>query len=79
MNTLGFEEGDLVHYHSIIGGDITSSNHEILYFHELGHGETVAKISGKSGCVSLKALSRQKEAFFDRIVRLEKIIAEGEE
>lgn len=54
-----FEIGDKVDYHSIIGGEITSKDHEIKHI-ELepnNFGCDVAWISGKSGCVALEALS----------------------
>lgn len=56
-----FKEGDKVNYHSIIGKGVTSTGHIIRKIGKLGHGEKVAWISGKSGCVSLKALSMCKE------------------
>lgn len=52
-----FKKGDVVNYHSIIGGPVTSTEHTIQHIGELGHGEAVAWLSDKSGCVSLKALS----------------------
>lgn len=53
----GFKVGDVVDYHSIIDGEVTSKAHVITDIGELGHGETVAWITNKRGCVSLKALS----------------------
>lgn len=52
-----FKKGDVVDYHSIIGGPVTSTEHTIQHIGELGHGETVAWLSDKSGCVSLNAIS----------------------
>lgn len=52
-----FKIGDTVNYHSIIGGAITSTGHEITNIGE-ACGDIVAWISNKSGCVSLDALSK---------------------
>ena len=48
--------GDKVNYHSIIGGKITSTGHEVKSFGDMC-GERVAWITNKSGCVSVKALT----------------------
>ena len=53
------KEGDEVNYHSIIGGEITSTGHKIKYI-ELApnnYSSDVAWITGKSGCVAMRALS----------------------
>ena len=50
------EVGDKVNYHSIIGGDITSTGHEVKAFGDMC-GENVAWITDKSGAVSVKALT----------------------
>lgn len=54
-----FKVGDIVNYHSIIGGEISSCDHEIkkLDLEPNNFGGDVAWVSGKSGCVSLDALS----------------------
>lgn len=52
-----FKIGDKVDYHSVIGGEITSTNHTIENLWQLGHGQWVAKLSDKVGGVSLEALS----------------------
>jgi len=57
MSNGKFKVGDIVDYHSIIGGPVTSTEHTIQHIDKLGHGEMVAWLSDKSGCVSLKALS----------------------
>lgn len=57
MEVDGFNVGDRVSYSAIIGGPITSSGHKILRIGILGSGQVVAWISGKSGCVSFKALT----------------------
>jgi len=49
--------GDDVNFHSIIGGPVTSSNHKIKDIFISEANETVAFISGKSGYVSIEALS----------------------
>jgi hypothetical protein len=50
--------GDIVHYHAIIGGPITSTWHKILTLQmELDSRRNAAWITGKSGCVAVTALS----------------------
>jgi hypothetical protein len=62
--------GDIVDYHRIIGGEITSRNHEILEIYLKKDAKTaggycfqrdIAKISGKAGVVDLKALTKSSE------------------
>ena len=53
--------GDKVNYHSIIGGEVTSTGHEVKLFGEIC-GEKVAWITDKSGCVGVKALTMDWEA-----------------
>ena len=53
----GFKVGDKVNYHSIIGGEITSTGHVIEHIGELG-GTPVAWITGHRGAVALSALSK---------------------
>jgi hypothetical protein len=50
--------GDIVNYHSLIDGAVTSCGHKIRALDRLPSGEHVAWISGKSGCVSTRALSK---------------------
>ena len=54
-----FKVGDKVNYHSIIGGKITTTDHEItsLMFEPNDFGTDVARITNKSGYVALDALS----------------------
>ena len=52
-----FRVGDVVDYHSIIGGPVTKANVTIRDLGELGHRQRVAWLTGKSGCVSLCALT----------------------
>lgn len=54
--------GDQVNYHSIIGGPITSTDHELqaVSFAPNNFGSDVGWITGKSGCVALAALSVNK-------------------
>ena len=49
--------GDRVDYHSAIGEGITSRNHTITAMQIWSHGKEVAWITGKSGCVSVDALT----------------------
>ncbi len=51
-----FKVGDRVHYHPIIGREHNGETYTILTIGELGK-EPVAWLFGKSGCVSLFALS----------------------
>lgn len=54
--------GDIVNYHSIIGGSVTSDGHEIkhIQFMPNNFGCDVAWITGKSGCVAISALSNDE-------------------
>ena len=54
------EVGTKVNYHSIVNGPITSSGHivEAIEPKPNNYGTTVAWITGKSGCVSIKALTK---------------------
>ncbi len=54
------EVGDKVNYHSFIGGEITSTGHEVKSFGEMC-GADVAWITNKSGCVAVKALTMDWE------------------
>ncbi len=56
------KEGDTVDYHSIIGGPVTSTGHQIRLFDLAPNdfGQNVAWITGKSGCVALTALSNEQ-------------------
>jgi hypothetical protein len=51
--------GDKVNYHSVIGGPVTSTGHEIRTIEKMpnNYGSDVAWITGKSGCVDLDSLS----------------------
>jgi hypothetical protein len=49
--------GDIVNYHSIIGGKVTSSGHKVTAI-EKRYGQWLAWITGKPACVSIKALSK---------------------
>ncbi len=55
-----FEQGDTVNFHAIIGGPITSTDHEIMSIVRVPNnfGCDVAWITGHSGCVALDALSK---------------------
>jgi hypothetical protein len=54
------KEGDEVNYHSIIGGDVTSTGHKVkaIDMAPNNFGGNVAWITGKSGCVAIEALSK---------------------
>jgi hypothetical protein len=54
--------GDIVDYHSIIGGPISSHGHTVTSVGELPSGSAVAWISGKAGCVSVDSLTPHIEA-----------------
>lgn len=57
MTTKQLQPGTLVRFHPIIGGKDDGKTYTIRQLGKLGHGEVVAWLDGKSGCVSLKALS----------------------
>ncbi|MBT3488327.1 MAG: hypothetical protein HOI61_00860 [Gammaproteobacteria bacterium] len=48
-----------MNYHSVIGGPVTSTGHEIRTIEKMpnNYGSDVAWITGKSGCVDLDSLS----------------------
>lgn len=48
--------GENVHYHSIIGGPITSSNHRIYH---IDYYKDIAFITNHGACVAIEALSRR--------------------
>jgi len=54
-----FKKGDMVNYHSLIGGEITSKGHVIEMINRAPNnfGCDVAWISDKAGCVAIDALS----------------------
>lgn len=54
--------GDTVSYHSIIGGEVTSSGHLVkdVEREPNNYGCDVAWITGKSGCVAMAALSKEE-------------------
>ncbi len=58
-----FKEGDLVNYHSIKGGSITSQNHIVTAVETMpnNYGCDVAWISDKSSCVAVESLSHVLE------------------
>jgi hypothetical protein len=51
--------GDLVDYHSVIGGPVTSSGHRVVQIIDTPNnfGHAVAFVSNKIGCVAVSALS----------------------
>ena len=50
--------GDIVNYHSVIGGKVTSSGHKVTAI-EKRYGQWIAWITGKPACVAIKALSKE--------------------
>ena len=56
-----FKVGDVVNYHSLRYGEITSSNHviESIELMPNNFGCNVARITGKRGCVDIKHLSNK--------------------
>ncbi len=52
--------GDVVDYHAVIGGEVTSTGHTVLavFPKPNNFGCEVAKISGRSGVVAASALTR---------------------
>jgi hypothetical protein len=59
-------QDDRVHYHSIIGGPVTSTGHVVKAVSTLASGEPVAWITGKVGCVSCDALTQAPLEGIDR-------------
>lgn len=57
MTRTRFLLGDVVNYHSVIGGPVTSTGHVVMAIQLAPSGRDVAWISGKSGCVAVAALS----------------------
>ncbi len=55
----GFKVGDLVDYHSVVGGEITTYGHEIKTLLYL-HGTPIAWITNKTGFIILSALTRTR-------------------
>ena len=55
-------EGDIVDYHSVIGGPITSSGHKVLVIlpKPNNYGMDCAMITGKSGVVSMDSLTHSE-------------------
>ena len=55
-----FEIGDVVNYHSLIGGAVTSMRHIITDIERQpnSYGYDVAWITNKSGCIAMDALSK---------------------
>ena len=62
MKKKGVEVGDKVYYHSVINGPATSKDHVVIKVLKKPNnfGQDVAWISGKAGCVSMKALTRME-------------------
>lgn len=56
-NMKDIKVGDIVNYHSIIGGKITSFGHKVTAI-EKRYGQWIAWITEKPACVSIKALSK---------------------
>jgi hypothetical protein len=49
--------GDVVRYHPVIGGQDDGRDYTVTEVGVIGGGRMVAWLNGKSGCVSLAALS----------------------
>ena len=59
-STQKFECGDIVNYHAIIGGPVTSTGHKVTFIvqkERIVREQSTAWITNKSGCVALEALS----------------------
>lgn len=57
MSESKIKQGDIVDYHSVIGGEITSYEHRVESVFVSSSGSPVAFISRKSGYVSVDALT----------------------
>lgn len=51
------KKGDQVHYHPILRGPHDGKLYIVRAISVLGHGEAVAFLEGRSGCVGLRFLS----------------------
>lgn len=60
MESKSLQVGDKVSYGAVIGREITSTGHIINKIMRTDGGEMVAFISGKSGYVSLDALTKEQ-------------------
>lgn len=49
--------GDIVDYHSMIGGEATQKGMKVYAVGDMPSGEPVAWLEGKSGCVAMDALT----------------------
>jgi hypothetical protein len=63
--------GDTVDYHSIIGGPVTSTGHEIkeILLMPNNFGRDVAWVTKKAGCVALEALTKAGNAIIGKTDR----------
>lgn len=52
--------GDIVDYHSFVGGEITSRDHKIYAIGTLPSGQKVAWITGKIRCVHILAITKKE-------------------
>ena len=52
--------GELVNYHSVIGGEATEFNMEVWAGPQLMCGSWVVWLKGKSGCVAVEALTKNR-------------------
>lgn len=52
-----FKVGDIVNYHSVLGGPVTSTHHQITHI-EKRNGKLIAFITEKRGVVALNCLSK---------------------
>ncbi len=58
-----FKKGDKVDYHEMFDGPITSTGHTVKAVEHApnNYGCDVAWITGKSGCIAMRCLSKAKE------------------
>ena len=62
--------GDIVDYHSIIGGEVTTGGHKIVNIGCDNSGTVIAFIEGHSGYVAIEALSNDAHPMTLRSKRL---------
>lgn len=53
--------GDVVQFSPIIGGEFEQRKYKVRHIGKLGHGQVVAWLEGKGGCVHLDAIRIVKE------------------
>ncbi len=65
---IDFKIGEVVDYHSIIGGLVTSKEHKITGFGWIGDVEDIiVYMSGHRACVSIDAITKVESGLYPRV------------